>query len=446
MLRQTIFLIIFGALSIASGQNGRYFTGLRGMEDSLGNTHLFYRVYEEVDDGFWDYQRNDMFHLDLANASDTLFLESYYGINTFGDFEALILEDIEWINNDPSNYIATGAFSDIDPVIQVFLPDTTYSIWLGVGENVELSTANPQRVYLEGWYGFGFFRSDDGGYSWESDSFGDPKIINQISNLRVSPFDENILFGSATGPSQFDDMVKSTDGGNSYYVVKPFFVGLDGNLNIIFTNDSLVLYAATGYYERIWKSTDAGENWQFVYHNNAPFFVIPDPDNPGTLYSWRDDSIHSSTDGGTTFLPYRTLSGEILNLYKKPASDLLYAATTSKIYEISPTDTTVLKLLDPVGIGEAPASIAEGFALHQNYPNPFNPSTTIAFDLPKSAEIELAIFDIAGRKVATVAAGKYAAGSHTVTFNAENLSTGVYFYRLQTKSSTQIARKMLLLK
>ncbi|MCB0264489.1 MAG: T9SS type A sorting domain-containing protein, partial [Calditrichaeota bacterium] len=60
--------------------------------------------------------------------------------------------------------------------------------------------------------------------------------------------------------------------------------------------------------------------------------------------------------------------------------------------------------------------------------------------------IELAIFDIAGRKVATVAAGKYAAGSHTVTFNAENLSTGVYFYRLQTKSSTQIARKMLLLK
>ncbi len=70
------------------------------------------------------------------------------------------------------------------------------------------------------------------------------------------------------------------------------------------------------------------------------------------------------------------------------------------------------------------------FALSQNYPNPFNPSTTINFDVPEQARVSLIVYDIIGREVATLVNGDYAAGYHRVTFSANNLSSGVYFYRM----------------
>lgn len=70
--------------------------------------------------------------------------------------------------------------------------------------------------------------------------------------------------------------------------------------------------------------------------------------------------------------------------------------------------------------------------LHQNYPNPFNPSTLIRYQLPVSSFVSLKVFDMLGREVAVLVDGKVNAGSHEVTFNAKGLSSGVYFYRLET--------------
>ncbi len=86
------------------------------------------------------------------------------------------------------------------------------------------------------------------------------------------------------------------------------------------------------------------------------------------------------------------------------------------------------------------------FELLQNYPNPFNPSTNIQFSLPEAHNIKLEIFDVSGRKVATLFNGeRLGAGSHTTTFRADNLSSGVYFYRLEAGTNIQI-KKMLLIK
>ena len=85
------------------------------------------------------------------------------------------------------------------------------------------------------------------------------------------------------------------------------------------------------------------------------------------------------------------------------------------------------------------------FALAQNYPNPFNPSTTIEFALPEKAHVTLEIFNLLGQKVATIADGEFAAGVHAVTWQAENASSGIYFYRLNAGSEA-ITRKMALLK
>ena len=70
-------------------------------------------------------------------------------------------------------------------------------------------------------------------------------------------------------------------------------------------------------------------------------------------------------------------------------------------------------------------------SLESNYPNPFNPTTTIVFVIPKSERVALKIYDQLGREVAVLLESELAAGRHTVVFDAKNLASGVYIYRLQ---------------
>lgn len=83
--------------------------------------------------------------------------------------------------------------------------------------------------------------------------------------------------------------------------------------------------------------------------------------------------------------------------------------------------------------------------LKANYPNPFNPSTNIQFFLPEKSHIQIEVYDSMGRRVEKLANRSYSAGSHTVDFNAENLSSGIYFYRL-IASNTVITKQMVLIK
>jgi hypothetical protein len=92
------------------------------------------------------------------------------------------------------------------------------------------------------------------------------------------------------------------------------------------------------------------------------------------------------------------------------------------------------------------------FALEQNYPNPFNPSTIINYKIPMSSDVRLDVFDMLGRKVATLVSERQNAGSYQTTFNAGYFSSGVYFYRLEVRSAGSRAatfnqtKKMLLVK
>jgi hypothetical protein len=89
--------------------------------------------------------------------------------------------------------------------------------------------------------------------------------------------------------------------------------------------------------------------------------------------------------------------------------------------------------------------IPTNFALNQNFPNPFNPSTQISFQLPSDSRMTLKVYDILGREVATLIDGYQTAGVHQVQFNAQNLSSGIYFYRLSV-AGQDVVKKMLLLK
>jgi hypothetical protein len=85
------------------------------------------------------------------------------------------------------------------------------------------------------------------------------------------------------------------------------------------------------------------------------------------------------------------------------------------------------------------------FLLEQNYPNPFNPSTTIRYQLPVASEVKLEVYDVLGKKIATLVSERQSAGSYQVVWNASGLSSGTYFYRLQAGTFVE-TKKMIMVK
>lgn len=90
-------------------------------------------------------------------------------------------------------------------------------------------------------------------------------------------------------------------------------------------------------------------------------------------------------------------------------------------------------------------NIPNDYQIFQNYPNPFNPSTTIAFDLPETGQVTLKIFNILGEEVATLVSERLSAGSYSYEWDASDLASGVYLYRLQAGNYVK-TRKMVVMK
>ena len=91
------------------------------------------------------------------------------------------------------------------------------------------------------------------------------------------------------------------------------------------------------------------------------------------------------------------------------------------------------------------APVASRYELGQNYPNPFNPITHIRFNIPETGNTKLTVYNMMGEAVANLVNGVVSAGGHTVSWNAANMPTGVYFYRMESGNFTQ-TRKLLLVK
>ena len=98
-----------------------------------------------------------------------------------------------------------------------------------------------------------------------------------------------------------------------------------------------------------------------------------------------------------------------------------------------------------IGQEENDLLLAQQARLYQNYPNPFNPTTNIPFFLPKASPVKIEVFDMAGKKMATVLESRKSAGSHQIEFGGNGLASGIYFCRLEAGQFVDV-KKMILIK
>ncbi|MCA9731995.1 T9SS type A sorting domain-containing protein, partial [candidate division KSB1 bacterium] len=108
-------------------------------------------------------------------------------------------------------------------------------------------------------------------------------------------------------------------------------------------------------------------------------------------------------------------------------------------------EASVISGIETVGVAEP----ANAFELLQNYPNPFNPETSIQFTLSRAANVNLTIYNIAGQKVRTLLDETLNAGSNAAVWNGkneagENVSSGLYYYRLRVQNQIAVKKMMLL--
>jgi hypothetical protein len=98
-----------------------------------------------------------------------------------------------------------------------------------------------------------------------------------------------------------------------------------------------------------------------------------------------------------------------------------------------------------VSVNQISNQVPESFTLHQNYPNPFNPTTTIRFEITKSSKTELSIYNALGQQVTTLVNRQLSPGVYDYEWNASDLASGIYFYKLKTPEVTKV-KKMVLMK
>ena len=147
-----------------------------------------------------------------------------------------------------------------------------------------------------------------------------------------------------------------------------------------------------------------------------------------------------SQDNGASWAAFnKGVSDTVESVFSLAINDTtLYAGLSGGVWRRPVTDVTT-------GIREPVAQQPSGFSLSQNYPNPFNPSTAIGYRLSAASHVTLSVYDVLGRRVATLIDGKEGPGIYSVTFDADGLSSGVYLYTLKAGSYRRVM-KMLLLK
>ncbi|WP_421773442.1 BspA family leucine-rich repeat surface protein [Gracilimonas sp.] len=170
---------------------------------------------------------------------------------------------------------------------------------------------------------------------------------------------------------------------------------------------------------------------------------VSDVATPDNQLKFKFDIISDSVET----VSYDNTNGELAITARADADTFFVAIQVSNTDGITSLDTMEVRT-DPnfITSAEMMAALPDEFELNQNYPNPFNPTTVIRYGVPQSSEVRLEVFDMLGRKVATLVNGeRQRAGWHQVNFDASRLASGMYLYRIVAGKYVQ-TKKMMLIK
>ncbi len=199
----------------------------------------------------------------------------------------------------------------------------------------------------------------------------------------------------------------------------------------------------TGEHGLLLTTTDGGNTWTpdeqpFTSSNLSAIYFENDQDG---WIGGRSHELFSTEDSGMTWaLDYtgEMPGGSVVAIQPTGTGNIV-----ALINGRNSTSLVRLKRDDPTSTVEE-RLVPSAFRLGQNYPNPFNPSTQITFEIPASGEVRVDVFSIDGRRVATLLEQYMPAGSHSVSFDASGISSGVYLYRLQTGDQVAVRKMMLI--
>lgn len=338
----TFFLILLNFISYS--QNYPHIFELRGLEDSLNNTHLFYRYGEVTFLDWYSYWNKSIYHFDVKNKIDTLFVrdESFCAQECMG----FSCYDYEFFGNDPTKYIFVGFEYDTDPWVAIFRNDGSIYIPLpGLANEVEISKQNNNLLFITA-NEKGLIKSIDGGLNWINNVDSIARI--DYSMISLNKNDDSQIFGIDS-----NHLVRSEDEGKSYIIVDNS--SWSKNTDLFYDADGNHIYGLSIFYDD--QSKTYSSKISISDNNGNPYSWNTKVEYPGTIYFTLDENksgeiyysagrkIFKSTDFGATFNLYKELDRKVTGLYKKPSTDILYASTPLKIYQITSDTIQVLKEL-----------------------------------------------------------------------------------------------------
>jgi choice-of-anchor A domain-containing protein/uncharacterized repeat protein (TIGR01451 family) len=284
-------------------------------------------------------------------------------------------------------------------------------------------------LYAGSW-GFGVYKSTDHGYTWTAQN---QNIGSTVVNCLMDKLDTNAL---STPYTIFAGAFQAglSASGNSAASWLPLAMPYPFVTALAKTTTGILLVGTQQ--DGVYRSYDNGNSFQKLAGLPAgPINTIRvDGSNNIFVTSWMND-IYASSDMGTTWNNLGLGGYGVSTLFPMPGGGVIVGTKTGKLYYRTSSTTQVKdQQLHPAH-----------FALEQNYPNPFNPSTTINFSLPANGRVSLKIYNSLGQEVRTLVNEERQAGNYSISFSANNLPSGIYFYTLRTGNFT-MTKKMLFLK
>ena len=286
----------------------------------------------------------------------------------------------------------------------------------------------------------------NGGLNWTIQN--PPASGSASAQNSIVVIDSNFYgFGLNSTPNRVDI---TTDGGTTWNIRN--LVGLTGTQGFIsglaFSSDKIYGIAGdNSVSSTISRTTNGGVNW---FSQTIPSTVTSGYFSakwvPGTSVVYLISSSATatvclkSTDNGATWTAMTMPATS--NVHHM---DLIKVGNVVYAYAIN-TAGFIYKLIDNlVGINDPVSEIPNAFSLNQNYPNPFNPETNISFNIAKTTRVRLAVYDILGKEVSVLKDEIMNAGKYSLRFDASNLRSGVYYYKLISNEFTD-SKKMILVK